>query len=75
LHVVFETVLNLSEKIALIALEFYTGKHVDPKQLWSKEHQVVIVSLPRSVVGPSGKCIWLTHASASLVVKCKVKAR
>jgi hypothetical protein len=75
LHVVFETVPNLSENIALIALEFYACKRVDPKQLWGEERQVVIVSLPRSVVGPSGKCVWITHALAWLVVKCKVEAR
>jgi hypothetical protein len=75
LHIVFETAPNLSENIALIALESYACKHVDPKQLWGEEHQVVIVSLPGSMVGPSGRCVWLTHASAWLVVKCKVKVR
>jgi hypothetical protein len=75
LHIVFETAPNLSENIALIALESYACKHMDPKQLWGKERQVVIVSLPGSMVSPSGKCVWLTHALAWLVVKCKVEAR
>jgi hypothetical protein len=75
LHIVFETVPNLSENIALIALESYACKHVDLKQLWGEEHQVVIVSLPRSVVNPSGRCVWLTHALAWLVVKGKVEVR
>jgi hypothetical protein len=48
---------------------------MDPQQLWGKEHQVVIVSLPGSMVSLSGEFIWLTHASAWLVVKCKVEAR
>jgi hypothetical protein len=38
--------LNLSENIALIALKFYACKHMDLKQLWGEERQVVIVSLP-----------------------------
>jgi hypothetical protein len=75
LHIIFETVLNLSENIALIALKSYACKCVDPKQLWGEEHQVVIVSLPGSMISPSGKFVWLTHALAWLVVKCKVKAR
>jgi hypothetical protein len=75
LHIVFETAPNLSENVALIALKSYTCKRIDPKQLWGEEHQVVIVPLPRSVVSPPGKCIWLTHALAWLVVKCKVKVR
>jgi hypothetical protein len=75
LHIVFETAPNLLENIALIALKSYACKHVDLKQLWGQEHQVVIVPLPGSVVGPSGKCVWLTHASAWLVVKGKVEVR
>jgi hypothetical protein len=70
-----ETALNLSENIVLISLEFYACKRVDPKQLLGEERQVVIVSLPGSMVSPSGKCIWLTHTSAWLVGKCKVEAR
>jgi hypothetical protein len=41
---------------------------------WGEEHQVVVVSLPGSVVSPSGECIWLT-VLAWLVVKCEVEAR
>jgi hypothetical protein len=67
--------LNLSEDIALFALELDTCKCMDAKQLWGLKRQVVVVSLPRSVVSPSGECVWLTHASAWLVVKSKVKAR
>jgi hypothetical protein len=48
---------------------------MDPKQLWGEEHQVVVVSLPRSMVSPSGECVGLTHASAWLVVKCAVEVR
>jgi hypothetical protein len=48
---------------------------MDPKQLWGEERQVVVVSLPRSVVSPSGECIGLTHTLAWLVVKCEVEAR
>jgi hypothetical protein len=33
LHIVFETMLNLSENIALIALESYACKRMDLKQL------------------------------------------
>jgi hypothetical protein len=75
LRVVPETAPNFSEYIALIALESYACKCVDAKQLRGEERQVVIVPLPRSVVSLSGECIWLTHASAWLVVKCEVKAR
>jgi hypothetical protein len=75
LHVVFETALNLSENIALITLESYTCKHMDPKQLWGKERQVVIISLPGSMVSLSGECIWLAHALAWLVVKYEVEVR
>jgi hypothetical protein len=75
LHVVFETALNLSENVVLIALESYACKCMDLKQLWGEERQVVVVSLPGSVVSPSGECTWLTHALAWLVVKCKVEAR
>jgi hypothetical protein len=75
LHVVLETALNFSEYIVLIALESYACKYVDVKQLWGEEHQVVIVPLPRSVVSPSGECIWLPHALAWLVVKCEVEVR
>jgi hypothetical protein len=75
LYIILETAPHLLENIALIALESYACKRMDPKQLWREEHQVVIVSLPRSVVSPSGECIWLTHASAWLVVKGKVEAR
>jgi hypothetical protein len=38
LHIVLETVPNLSENVALITLESYTCKHMDPKQLWGKEY-------------------------------------
>jgi hypothetical protein len=48
---------------------------MDPKQLQGEERQVVVVSLPGSVVGSSGECIWLTHALVWVVVKCKVKVR
>jgi hypothetical protein len=75
LHIVLETVPKLLENVSLIALESYACKHVDPKQLRGEECQVVIVPLPGSVVSPSGKCIWLTHASAWLVVKFKVEVR
>jgi hypothetical protein len=75
LHVAFETALNFSEYVALVALRSYTCKRVDAKQLQGEERQVVIVPLPGSMVSPSGKCIWLTHASAWLVVKCEVEAR
>jgi hypothetical protein len=75
LHIVFETTPNLSENIALIALKSYACKRVDPKQLWGEESQIVIVSLPRSVVSPSAECVWLAHASAWVVVKCKVEVR
>jgi hypothetical protein len=75
LHVIPKTTPNLSENIVLIALKFYACKRMDPKQVWGEEHQVVIISLPRSMVGLSGECIWLTNASAWLVVKCKVEAR
>jgi hypothetical protein len=75
LHVILETVPNFSEYIALIALESYACKCVDVKQLQSEECQVDIVPLSGSVVSPSGECIWLTHASAWLVVKCEVEAR
>jgi hypothetical protein len=74
LHIVFETALNLSENIALISLESYACKHVDLEQLWGQECQVVIISLPGSVLSPSGECIWFTHALAWLVVKLKVEA-
>jgi hypothetical protein len=53
----------------------YACKCMDLKQLWGEECQVVVVSLPRSIVSPSGECIWPTHASAWLVVKCKVEVR
>jgi hypothetical protein len=66
---------NLSENVALITLESYACKRMDPKQLWGEESQVVIVPLPGSVVSPSGQCVWLTHALAWLVVKCKVEVR
>jgi hypothetical protein len=75
LHIISKTVLNLSENIVLIGLESYTCECMDPKQLWGEGRQVVIVSLPISMVGPSGECVWLTHALAWLVVKCRVKAR
>jgi hypothetical protein len=75
LHIVFETALNLSENVALVALESYACKHMDPKQIWGEERQVVIVSWPGSMVSPSGECIWFTHALAWLVVKCKVEVR
>jgi hypothetical protein len=64
LHIVFEAALNFSEYIVLIALESYACKCVDAKQLWGEERQVVIVSLPGSMVSPSGECVWLAHASA-----------
>jgi hypothetical protein len=67
--------LNLSENVTLITLESYACKRMDLKQLWGEERQVVIVPLPGSVVGPSGECVGLTHASAWLVVECKVEAR
>jgi hypothetical protein len=63
------------QNVALIALESYACKLMDLKQLRGKQHQVVIVPFPGSMVGPSGECIWLTVALAWLVVKCKVKAR
>jgi hypothetical protein len=75
LHVVLGTALNFSEYIALITLESYACKCMDVKQLWGEERQVVVVPLPRSVVSPSGEYVWLTHASAWLVVKCEVEAR
>jgi hypothetical protein len=34
LHIVFETALNLLENIALITLESYACKRMDPKWLW-----------------------------------------
>jgi hypothetical protein len=75
LHIFFETAPNLLENIALVALKFYACKCMDPKQLWGEECQVVIVSVPRYVVGSPGKCVWLTHALAWLVVKCEVEVR
>jgi hypothetical protein len=34
LHIVFETTLNLSENVVLIALDSYAWKRMDLKQLW-----------------------------------------
>jgi hypothetical protein len=34
LYIVFETMPNLPENVALIALESYARKRMDPKQLW-----------------------------------------
>jgi hypothetical protein len=58
-----------------VALKSYACKCVDVKQLQGEERQVVIVSLPGPVVSLSRECIWLTHASAWLVVKFEVEAR
>jgi hypothetical protein len=57
------------ENVALIALESYACKCMDVKQVWGEECQVVIVPLPRFMVSLSREYIWLTHASAWLVVE------
>jgi hypothetical protein len=74
LDIDFETAPNLSENVAFLALESHICKRMDPKQLWGQERQVVMVSLPRSMVGSSRECVRFAHASAWLVVKCEVEA-